>query len=78
LDVPTAARGFGGALVRRRAGGDKAVFLVVKTLSGKTRKFMVSSYADYKEILGEVSKRMRRPYEMIAVGTWGMEWPKAA
>jgi hypothetical protein len=78
LEVPIVARGFGGALVRRRAGGDKAVFLVVKTLSGKTRKIMVSSYDDYKEILGDVSMRMRRPYEMISVGTWGMEWPKAA
>src|ERR1041385_1329092 len=74
LEVPIVARGLGGALVRRRVGGDKAIHLVVKTRSGRPRQFIVSSYENYHEILSLVSARTRKPYEAIRADLFGIEW----
>jgi hypothetical protein len=74
--VPVAARGLGGALVRRRVGGDRAFHLVVKTRSGKTRRFIVSSYENFQDIVSEVILRTRRPCETIRAGLFGLKWPE--
>lgn len=78
LEVPIVARGIGGALVKRRVGGDKAVYLVALTHSGKTRKFIVSSYENYQEIMGEVSARAQKPYEALKTGLFDLKWPEEA
>jgi len=76
MEVPITARGLGGALVKRRVGGDKAINLIVKTWSGKTRRFVVSSYESHQDIVGEVMLRARKPCETIRVGLFGPKWPE--
>jgi len=75
LEVPVVARGIGGALVRRRFGGNKATQIVVKSLDGRTRKFNVSEYENSQEIIAKVSELARRPYETLKTGLLGMKWP---
>jgi len=75
VEVPIVARGIGGALVRRRVGGDKAVHLVVKTRTGETVKFIVSSYENYQDIIAQVGARAEKPYEPVAVGLFGIKGP---
>lgn len=77
-EVPIVARGIGGALVRRRVGGDKAIHLVVKTRAGKTLKFIVSSYENYRDIIANVGARCQKPYEPVTVGLFGLKGPGPA
>lgn len=74
-EVPIVARGMGGALVRRRVGGDKALHLVVKTTAGKTRRFIVSSYENHRDIIAKVSEGTRKPCEKLETGPLGAKWP---
>lgn len=76
MEVPITARGPGGALVRRRVGGDRAFHLLVRTRSGKTRRFIVSSYENFQDIVSEVILRTRKPCETIRVGFFGPKWPE--
>src|SRR3954449_9549146 len=39
LRVPIIARGIGGALARKKVGGDEGVNLCLQTKAGKTKKF---------------------------------------
>src|SRR5262249_8441687 len=75
LEVPIIARGMGGALVRQRVGGDKAIHLVVRTHAGKTKKFIASSYEDFQEIIREVTERTGKPLETLSTGLIGVKWP---
>ncbi|HEX4338697.1 MAG TPA: hypothetical protein VH062_22480 [Polyangiaceae bacterium] len=75
LEAPIVARGIGGMLVRRRMGGNKVISVVVKTQTGQTRKFAVSQYDKYPEIIAKISELARRPYEQIKSGLIGMKWP---
>jgi hypothetical protein len=78
LQVRIVARGIGGALVRRRVGGNDAFHLVVKTTNGKTRKFIASSYENYRELIATLSERAHKPIEPLRVGLLGPKWPEEA
>ncbi|HEX3597128.1 MAG TPA: hypothetical protein VHU80_18600 [Polyangiaceae bacterium] len=75
LEAPIVARGIGGALVKRRFDGDKAIHIVVKTNSGKTCKIGVSQYENYRDIIAKVSERAQKPYEQLKTGLIGIKWP---
>jgi hypothetical protein len=74
-EVPIVARGIGGALVRRRVGGNRAVHLVVKTTAGKTRRFIASSYENHRDLIAKVTERARKPCEKLETGLLGTKWP---
>ncbi len=65
----------GGPLVRLN-GGSVAVNLVAKTKSGKTLKFMLSRFEDWKEILERVERQTGLPLETVVPGIVGPAWPK--
>jgi hypothetical protein len=75
LEVPIVARGLGGALVRRRVGGDKAIHVVVRTRSGKTHKFIASQYESFPQIVEAISQRSGRRCEWLETGLIGVRWP---
>jgi hypothetical protein len=62
-EVPIVVGGMGGALARRRVGGDKAIYLVARTHSGQTRKVLVSSYENSNEIIRQISVRAQKACE---------------
>lgn len=78
LRVPIYARGIGGALARRKVGGNEGVNLCFQTRAGKLRKLTVSMYERSDEILAEVVRRLERQPEPMKMGLWGPVWQKAA
>ena len=78
LRVPIIARGIGGALARRKVGGNEGVNLCFMTRAGKTKKFIVSQYDKWEEIVAEVGQRVQKKPEELKMGAWGPKWPEAA
>lgn len=76
LAVPMYARGLGGALARRKVGGNSAIHLC--TIDDRRRKssVIVSMYERYPEIINQVSMLTRLPVEELKVGAFGAKWPE--
>jgi hypothetical protein len=77
LNVQIIARGIGGVLARKKVGGDVAVNLCVIDTRGKQRKFMVSMYENYQDVLQRVSWATQKPLEPLTVGLLAPKWPEA-
>jgi hypothetical protein len=67
----------GGPLVKLN-GGAVAVNLIAKNHAGKTRKFMLSRFDRWQEILERASRESGLPIETVSQGAMGPAWPKAA
>jgi hypothetical protein len=78
LRVPIIARGIGGALARKKVGGDEGVNLCFQTRAGKTKKFIVSQYENWEELVAEVGRRVQKKPEELKMGVWGPKWPELA
>jgi hypothetical protein len=78
LRVPIIARGIGGALARKKVGGDEALHLCFMTKAGKTRNFIVSQYERHDEIVAEVGRQLQMQPETVNMGVFGPKWPKIA
>lgn len=76
LKVPIVARGVGGALARAKVGGDHGVNLVIRTKAGKDKKFIVSQYANWQEIIERVKQSVPVPCEEIQMGMFSWKWPE--
>lgn len=64
----------GGPLVKLN-GGATAVNLVGRTKDGKTRKFMLSRFERWEEILDHVQQATGLPVEPVRPGVIGPAWP---
>jgi hypothetical protein len=77
LRVPIVAGGIGGALARKKVGGPEGINLCFLTKSGKTKKFIVSQYENWEEIVAEVGKALQKQPEPVGMGLFGPKWPEA-
>ncbi len=68
-------KGIGGALARLKVGGDAAINVCVMNKSGKTKKFIASSFENYQQMMAQISKIVGMPYEEISMGAFGLKWP---
>ncbi len=75
LNRPVIARGIGGALARKKVGGDQAVLLGVQDSRGKTRHFCASMYENHGDLFQRVSYYTHRPVETLEQGAFGLKWP---
>ncbi|HEY1815677.1 MAG TPA: hypothetical protein VGG74_25185 [Kofleriaceae bacterium] len=74
LGVRLTAGGIAGVYARRKVGGPIATQLWIRTRAGKTRRFVVSMYEDFEAIAAEISSKVGKPLEPVAVGTFGPKW----
>jgi len=76
-NVPIIARGIGGALARKKVGGDVGInmcFMIGK----KTKVFIASMYENHQEMFDQVSKILGKPVEEVTVGALRFKWPEQA
>ena len=78
LRVPIVARGIGGALARKKVGGNEGINLCFQTRAGKTKKFLVSQFEHHEEIVAEAARRVGKPVETLKMGLISPSWPKLA
>jgi hypothetical protein len=78
LRVPIIARGIGGMLAKKKVGGDEGINLCIMTKAGKTRKFIVSQYEKWDEIIAEFGNRCGKKEETLKMGVFGPKWPEIA
>ena len=75
LHVPVYARGIGGAIARRKVGGDQAVHLCTMDEPGRKRNMLVSMYERFPEIIHYGQRATGLPLEDVQVGALGPKWP---
>jgi hypothetical protein len=76
--VAVVGGGVGGALARKKVGGDEGVNLCVMDRRGKTRKFIASMYERHEELCAEVSSLTGKPLETVTLGAFSLKWPDVA
>ncbi|MBX7101675.1 MAG: hypothetical protein K1X89_28430 [Myxococcaceae bacterium] len=76
LRVPVVAGGLGGYLARQKVGGSEAVNLVVQTKAGKDKKFIVSQFENWQELVEKVKQSVSVPCEDIKMGMLSWKWPE--
>lgn len=75
LRVPIYARGIGGALARRKVGGDHGVHLCMIDDRGKKATLLVSMYENHGAIIQHAAASTGLPLEDVQVGALGPKWP---
>ncbi len=75
LHVPVYARGIGGAIARRKVGGDQAVHLCTMDEQGRKANMLVSMYERFPEIIQYGQRVTGLPLEDVQVGALGPKWP---
>lgn len=75
LHVPVYARGIGGAIARRKVGGDQAVHLCTMDEQGRKANMLVSMYERFPEIIQYGQRATGLPLEDVQVGALGPKWP---
>ena len=75
LHVPVYARGIGGAIARRKVGGDQAVHLCTMDEQGRKANMLVSMYERFPEIIQYGQRATGLPLEEVQVGALGPKWP---
>jgi hypothetical protein len=75
--APVQAGGIGGALARKKVGGDVGVnmcFMVGK----KTKVFIASMYENHQQMFDQVSQILGKPVEEVTIGALKLRWPEQA
>lgn len=75
LEIPIVARGIGGALARKKCGGDRGINFCMMNARGKTKKFVASMYENYGDFMNRTSQARQLPLEKMTMGTFKLEWP---
>jgi hypothetical protein len=75
LHVPVYARGIGGAIARRKVGGDQAVHLCTMDEQGRKANMLVSMYERFPEIIQYGQRVTGLRLEDVQVGALGPKWP---
>jgi hypothetical protein len=75
LQVPVYARGLGGAIARRKVGGDQAIHLCTMDEQGRKANMLVSMYERFPEIIDLAQRATGLPIEEVEVGVLGPKWP---
>jgi hypothetical protein len=75
LEVPIYARGIGGAIARRKVGGNKAVHLCTMDEQGRKANILVSMYERFPEVIQHAQRVTGLPLEEVKVGALGPKWP---
>ena len=75
LAVPVLARGIGGALARKKVGGDKAIHLCSIDDRGRKSSVLISMFERYPEIIQQVANLTRLQVEEVTSGAFGPKWP---
>jgi hypothetical protein len=75
LEVPVHARGIGGAIARRKVGGDRAVHLCTMDEQGRKANILVSMYERFPEVIQLAQRMTGLPLEEVKVGALGPKWP---
>ena len=75
LEVPIYARGIGGAIARRKVGGNKAVHLCTMDEQGRKANILVSMYERFPDIIQHAQRMTGLPLEEVKVGALGPKWP---
>lgn len=73
--APVQAGGIGGALARKKVGGDVGInmcFMIGK----KTKVFIASMYENHEQMFGQVSKILGKPVEEVKIGALRLKWPE--
>jgi hypothetical protein len=73
--APVQAGGIGGALARKKVGGDVGVnmcFMVGK----KTKVFIASMYENHQQMFDQVSQILGKPVEEVTIGALKLKWPE--
>lgn len=73
--APVQAGGIGGALARKKVGGDVGVnmcFMIGK----KTKVFIASMYENHQQMLDQVSQILGKPVEEVTIGALRLKWPE--
>ena len=74
LTVPVYARGIGGALARRKVGGNQAIHLCSIDDRGRKSTVLVSMFERYPEIVNRVSAMTGLAVEPLEMGAFGPKW----
>ncbi len=75
LEVPVYARGIGGAMARRKVGGDRAVHLCTMDEQGRKANMLISMYERFPEVIQHAQRMTGLPLEQVTVGALGPRWP---
>lgn len=75
LSIHVTGGGASAGLGHRINGGSPAVNLCGRTKKGKTRKFMISRFENYEEILAEIERTSGLRLEQVGMGAFGPKWP---
>lgn len=73
--APIHAGGIGGAMARKKVGGDVGVnmcFMIGK----KTKVFIASMYENHEQMFDQVSKILGKPVEEVKIGALRLKWPE--
>jgi len=73
--APVIARGIGGALARKKVGGDEGInmcFMIGK----KTKVFIASMYENHQQMFDQVSQILGKPVEEVKIGALRLKWPE--
>jgi hypothetical protein len=76
LHVPILARGIGGALARRKVGGDHAVHLCMMDERGRKSNLLVSMYEHFPAAIDHALAWTGLPLEQVESGAFGPRWPE--
>lgn len=74
LSIQVTGGGTGAGLGHKINGGSPAVNLCARTKKGKTRKFMISRFENYEEILGRIEQASGLRLERVGMGAFGPKW----
>ena len=74
--APIHARGIGGALARKKVGGDVGINLCFLMGPKKTKVFIVSMYENYQQIIDQVASILGKPVEEVTIGALRLKWPE--
>ena len=74
LSIQITGGGAGAGLGHKINGGSPAVNLCGRTKKGKTRKFMISRFEHYEQILAQIEQVSGLRLESVSMGAFGPKW----